>query len=114
MSKNNYYADGQKLLIDIFKHLTTLSTGSILLMATFLKDIFDDPSWGDLIPFTFGALVVSTIFSVAVMILLANSVLNGSQSNNLLKYTGIFCVLIAVLSFIIGIILLSSFSIKNF
>jgi hypothetical protein len=33
--------DAVKLLFDAFKHLTTLCTGSIVLLGTFLKDIPD-------------------------------------------------------------------------
>ena len=34
-----------KALIEYFKHLTTLSTGSIVLITTFLEKLFANPSW---------------------------------------------------------------------
>ncbi len=37
--------EGQKLFYDTFKHLTTLSTGSVLLMTTFLVRFGGRPEW---------------------------------------------------------------------
>jgi hypothetical protein len=34
--------EGRKMLLDVAKHLTTLSSGSILLLTTLLKDIFEN------------------------------------------------------------------------
>ena len=38
-------AEFRKLWSDYLKHLTTLSTGSILLIATFLEKLFSQPRW---------------------------------------------------------------------
>jgi hypothetical protein len=34
--------EGRKMLLDVAKHLTTLSSGSILLLTTLLKDVFEN------------------------------------------------------------------------
>ncbi len=61
--------DGHKLMIDASKHLTTLSTGVIVILATFLKDILANQklahTW--MIDLTLVSLGVSLLFSVLVM-----------------------------------------------
>ena len=42
------FVEGSKLLHDTFKHLTTLSTGSILLMVTLIQNLFKDRALKDL------------------------------------------------------------------
>jgi len=37
--------EGEKLYFDSMKHLTTLSTGSVLLLVTFLEKLFSSPRW---------------------------------------------------------------------
>ena len=39
------YLEEQKLVFEFAKHMTTLSTGTIVLLATFLKDVFKQPEW---------------------------------------------------------------------
>lgn len=37
--------EGEKLYFDSMKHLTTLNTGSVLLLVTFLEKLFSSPRW---------------------------------------------------------------------
>src|SRR5438093_516821 len=50
-----------KLATNYMKHLTTLSTGSILIMATFLEKLFIRPTWKGLIVISFAAFTVSIV-----------------------------------------------------
>ena len=63
--------EGDKLMVDTSKHLTTLSTGSIVLLTTFLKDIFaaelQDLQWGAL----FGAAIAAFLLSLLASALVA-------------------------------------------
>jgi hypothetical protein len=68
--------DAQKLF-EINKQLTTLSAGSAVLIATFMKDIFPETAAGTLnlvgsakaaIFFAFGAFFLATIFAVVAML----------------------------------------------
>jgi hypothetical protein len=42
-----------KQSVDFFKHLTTLDTGSILLLAAFLEKLFSNPHWKILVAVSF-------------------------------------------------------------
>jgi hypothetical protein len=47
------YLEEQKVALDFIKHLTTLATGTVVLLATFLKDLFKRPEWPWLVPLAF-------------------------------------------------------------
>jgi len=59
--------EGHKLDHDTYKHLTTLSTGSMLLLATFLEKVFQKPSWKFLVTAAFVSFIVSVGASVWAM-----------------------------------------------
>lgn len=65
---SNSLIEGIKLHYDSFKHLTTLSTSSILILSAFINDTFDNPKAKVLIPFIFFCFFVSTLGSVIIMI----------------------------------------------
>src|SRR5262249_47412190 len=105
---------GQKLFFETFKHLTTLSTGSVLLLATFLKDVFKAPQWPFLVGISFALLILSTLSSVLVMLMLSHSVQEGgkpSDSATNLSATGF---VVSVGGFLLGIIALVIFATRNF
>jgi hypothetical protein len=108
------FREGQKLLVDIFKHVTTLSTGSIVILSTFLKEFFKNPIKTEFIPWIFVAFVVATISSVIVMLLLAHSINRDALTGTTYQFVGIFFVAVACLSFLLGLTLLAIFSTVNF
>jgi hypothetical protein len=59
-----------KAVIDYVKHITTLSTGSLLLLATFLEKIFVKPVWKPLIGVCFGFFVLSILGCVVMLTIL--------------------------------------------
>lgn len=56
-----------KLGYDFFKHITTLSTGTLLFLITFIEKIFQNPSWKFLVSVCFVSLVISIISSLITM-----------------------------------------------
>jgi O-antigen/teichoic acid export membrane protein len=71
--------EGEKLFFESMKHLTTLSTGSILLLVTFLEKLFSNPRWKALIAVTLVSFVVSIVCSVSSMLQSANHVKHSGR-----------------------------------
>lgn len=111
---NTAHAEGEKLYFESMKHLTTLSTGSILLLVTMMEKLFHSPRWR--------ALIVSSLISFGVSILC--SVSSMLQSANSVKWHGDFPKIeasmkdlmyyLALVTFLLGIIGLILFAMKNF
>jgi hypothetical protein len=55
---------------DFYKHLTSLSTASVVLIATFLEKAFPDPEWKALVNISLGGFAVSVV-GCAIMYALA-------------------------------------------
>lgn len=106
--------EGQKLLYDSVKHLTTLSTGSILILIALLEKFFKTPEWAFLIAVGFICLVLSTLGSVITMIILSNSVFYSREDLELGSKQGALVFYCSLLAFILGIISVVVFAIKNF
>lgn len=63
--------EGRKLFYDWFKHLTTLGTGSIVILGSLLNNILSSYSeWKWLIPVTFISLFVAVVGALIVMYLI--------------------------------------------
>ena len=106
--------EGQKLLYDAFKHLTTLSTGSILILATFLEKFFREPEWKILIAFVFVGFIFSTLSAFVTMLALSDSVFSLKEETETGSRTGAVGFYFSLGSFIIGISCLVAFALKNF
>ena len=78
--------EGYKLLYDLFKHATTLATGSLLLLSTLLEKFFKAPKLTWLIGLTFTALVVSLASSLFAMFSAATKVYtSGAETDDINK-----------------------------
>jgi hypothetical protein len=106
--------EGQKLLYDSIKHLTTLSTGSVLILATFLEKFFKEPEWKALMVLAFVGFIASMLFSFATMLALSKSIFSLEEKTESGSRSGAIFLRLSILSFLIGIISLVSFSLKNF
>jgi Na+-transporting NADH:ubiquinone oxidoreductase subunit NqrE len=60
-------AEESKLAHDYLKHVTTLSTGSLVLMVTFLEKLISKRQWGFLVDVSFVSFLVSIVSAVAAM-----------------------------------------------
>jgi len=113
-SSKDIFGEGQKLLIDNFRHLTTLNTFSILVMAVFLKDVFENPVSKHLMPWSFGSFIVSMLTSVCVMFILAHSYISNGEIGKFVERAGRGMTILAIVSFVVGIASLSKFFMDNF
>jgi hypothetical protein len=103
--------EANKLYYDVFKHLTTLSTGSILLLATFLGQLFSNPQWKFLVALSLASFIVSIVSAVLMMFWQAGAVLLLKQEIQSRELAGF---LVTVISFLLGIISFVTFAIRNF
>ncbi|MCF2950142.1 hypothetical protein L0668_18670 [Paraglaciecola aquimarina] len=105
--------DAVKLLFDAFKHLTTLCTGSIVLLATFLRDI-PDTGWSKL--FAVGAIIfllIAVLLSVVVLILIPKVLAEDGLRDERVKSPFMVAAVFGGGSFILGIIMLAVFVVIN-
>lgn len=101
-----------KLKYDIYKHLTTLSTGSILLLVTFLEKIFVRPAWKGLVIAALCLLFISILASFIVMNILASVIRDMKLDNKEERfYTKIIG--FALIAFLLGILSLIIFAVGN-
>ena len=105
--------EGEKLYFESMKHLTTLNTGSILLLVAFLEKLFLQPKWRALVALTLGTLAVSTLCSVSSMLQSANYIRYSGQVVGLEMKIKDVVYYSALIAFLIGILSLVFFGIRN-
>lgn len=105
--------EGEKLFYDSMKHLTTLNTGSILLLVTFLEKLFGNPRWKALIAVSLISFVASIVCSVSSMLQSANHVKHAGRIPHL--ETGVKGAIYysALFTFVAGLAGLVAFALKN-
>jgi hypothetical protein len=98
-------------VIDYLKHVTTLSTGSLVLEIGFLEKAFPNPQWKSLAALSLISFVLSIVASVRVYagILNSRSRRVNPAETKVLK-SGSY---LSWMGFLLGIILLSLFGLKN-
>lgn len=106
------HQESWKLQYDIYKHLTTLSTGSILLLITFLDKLFAQPVWKGLVVVALCSLFASILLSFVVMNLMASQVREMEVDQRFVK-RNLAVIIIALSMFSLGIVSLIFFAIKN-
>lgn len=108
------YQEGQKLIYDVFKHVTTLSTGAILILVALLEKFFKNPEWKALIAASFIGFILAIVSSVTAMIMIGSSVLKSGKGGKVEARLGGLSILLSIGSFMAGIIILVVFALKNF
>jgi hypothetical protein len=104
------YVEGEKLLFDVFKHLTTLSTGSILVMIALLEKLFkENVHWKPLVLTSFTAFTVSIGYAVSAMSGIGLALQQDASAQKTVKVN----MLISLTAFAIGIFSLMVFALKN-
>jgi len=97
------------------RHLTTLNTGSILLLVTFLDKLFKYPEWQSLI----GVSLISFAISICgcLIIHLLSILMIAKTTNKKSSYAGCFfeglLVLLSFGGFFIGLVSMVIFAMKN-
>jgi ABC-type Fe3+-siderophore transport system permease subunit len=101
-----------KLRYDTYKHLTTLSTGSILLLVTFLEKLFVRPIWKGLVIASFCLFLINILASLIVMNFMGAFIremdIEKKDENKSLIFVGI-----ALATFLSGVISLIIFAVIN-
>jgi hypothetical protein len=100
---------------DLYKHLTTLSTASVVLIATFLVRVFPNPEWKELVNVSLSGFAVSVV-GCAVMYALA--VLDTDSELSLHKqmptrWVSWLPITAGLGGFFVGIATLAAFAIHN-
>lgn len=106
------HQESWKLQYDIYKHLTTLSTGSILLLITFLEKMFSRPLWQWLVPVALCCLFASIFLSFVVMNILSSYVRDMGKDERFVK-RNLVIIFIDLGLFSLGIFSLIVFAVKN-
>jgi len=104
-----------KLEFEYLKHLTTMSTGAILLLVAFLDKIFTRPEYKIAIAISLVCFLLAIILcaiSQASIIEKASEKTNIEHRNKVQNLT-VILFLLALLSFVIGVISLVAFGLKN-
>ena len=104
-------AEVTKICIDYLKHLTTLSTGSLILIVTFIEKIFLHPEWKVLVAVAIGALLVSIVSAVLAMTAFVGAIHYPPEGS--LKLLGASGLVGTWLGFLVGMTSLTVFAIRN-
>jgi hypothetical protein len=106
-----------KVGLDYLKHTTTLSTGSIVLIATFLEKLFAKPFWKSVIVVSLVGFMTSVLTSTIAYTLVLAFRFPGEWESDSPGWphsiTGI-SVFFTWLGFVVGILSLAAFAIRNF
>jgi len=103
-----------KLGYDFFKHITTLSTGTLLILITFLEKLFQNPVWKFLVGISFTSLIFVIVLSLVLMFFITGAVgeLDDSQENETKRNLWVF--IFTAGFFVIGISSFVIFALVNF
>ncbi len=104
--------EGWKLKYDIYKHLTTLNTGSVLLLVTFLEKLFKNPRWKGLVIASFCLFLASLLASMVVMNILASAVQN-MKIDEAYESRNFKVIVFTLATFLAGVISLVMFAVIN-
>lgn len=105
--------EGLKLFFDVFKHLTTLSTGAIVLLRTFQEKLSGATNWRPMMPLTFVGYAVSVLGSIPLMLSTARTIRRNEATDQLPDRLGNASYVVAVSGFACGSICLGLFAIRN-
>jgi hypothetical protein len=100
---------------DFYKHLTTLSTASVVLIATFLVKVFPNPDWKELVNISMSGFAVSVV-GCAVMYALSVIDTDSELSHHTqmpTRWVGWLPLTAGLGGFFVGIASLAAFAIHN-
>lgn len=109
LEEGRFFLEEGRFFHDYLKHLTTLSSGSILIVATFLDRLFPKPAWKSLV----AVAIISFLVSLTATVLLSTvMIVNLGEEDD---YDGLGAVLFfcSVMGFVAGMISLGAFIVQN-
>ena len=104
-----------KIEFEYLKHLTTICTGSILLIVAFLEKLFNQPQWKPAVAIALCCFVVS----ISLCTISQLTIIDKASEKKSIKLRGtvqnwtIGLLLSALISYLIGIVCLVAFGLKN-
>ena len=104
-----------RLEFEYLKHLTTICTGSILLVIAFLEKLFSKPEWKCAVAIALVCFLGSIILSSVAQALIIEKVSERksiSHRKSIQNWT-IALLIFALISYVAGIICLAAFGLKN-
>ena len=112
---DQYEIEHSKEQLSFFRHLTTLSTGSIVLIATFLEKVFSNPCSTWLVVLAIGMFLVAIVLSSGCQMLTLAMMRYTSTSKNKLKYRKVSHIFLYLVigSFLLAIISMGVFTVAN-
>lgn len=105
--------DALKQLYDFFKHLTTINTGSILLMIAMLEKLFKSPEWKWLIGASFTCFLLSLCASLFCMFFYIRRLGEAEGLGDIERNFAGASFLTSTIGFLAGLVTLAVFSLKN-
>lgn len=105
-------AEESKLTHDYLKHLTSLSTGSVLVTLAFVEKLFPQPQWQDLFGFAIACFLLSFIAAVVTMTINIKY-MHDPAPRGLLAMIGGYGLLVTWAFLFVGLVSLAVFALKN-
>lgn len=103
-----------KLLYDLFKHITTLSTGILLILIAFLEKLFQNPTAKFLVAISFACFTITIISSLITMAIFIQGIADLGNLWQDEEKVGRWSFIITAGSFLVGIICFVIFALINF
>lgn len=110
---DQFNQEAGKLYHDNFKHLATLNTGSIVIIVSFLEKFFKNPLWKILVVFSLSCFVLSIFTSLLTMFFVVDLMRSPDEFDEYSEKFGASLAIISVTGFLLGIICLIIFTVKN-
>ena len=100
---------------DFMKHLGTLSTGSIVLLATFLERLFSNPLWKPVVVVALAGFTASILGTVGwhLLSILHVSAVRARRSGLVMPSVSIPVIGASLGGFVVGVVALAAFAIRN-
>jgi hypothetical protein len=100
-------------LLDYLKHITTLSTGAIVLMAAFLEKVFIQPKWRVLVAISLVSFMASIVAALVVHTIVLGNHFESTDKRSRELMVGGYTLIIVWATFVLGMLSLTIFTIRN-
>ena len=112
-TKQGNRLEADKLQYDLFKHMSVLSTGTVVASAAIVKGLFQDPSEVYLVGYAFILFLVAILGSLFGMAAKTVQVKTGRPYKGAQLNISAAILAVAIVSFITGFCLVSAFVYQN-
>jgi hypothetical protein len=115
MFRKDYPLNFYKFIADYLKHLTTLSTGSIVVIATFYEKVFSCAQHNFLAIISLIAFVICIVFTTVIYTILIyfESPRHDRKTPKWAKCIAAVCLFIVLIAFLTGIVSFTVFGVLN-